>query len=199
MTAGGYPPPYAGGTPYAPSGVGALPQEAYTPWIKRVLAALVDGLIPAVISLIGVGIASLIGWGTADCVTTNYSTDDSSPYDAGFSKSCEVTSVNAGAIIAVVVAGVLATVFTLWNLYRQGKTGSTIGKSALHFKVVAEKDGQPIGFLMSFVRQICHIVDQIICYIGYLFPLWDRKRQTIADKIVSTVCLPTDNAATGTR
>lgn len=27
---------------------------------------------------------------------------------------------------------------------------------------------------------------------GYLFPLWDAKRQTIADKIMSTVCLPID-------
>jgi len=26
--------------------------------------------------------------------------------------------------------------------------------------------------------------------IGYLFPLWDAKRQTIADKIMTTVCLP---------
>jgi uncharacterized RDD family membrane protein YckC len=62
--------------------------------------------------------------------------------------------------------------------------------------VVSEKDGRPIGFLMSIVRQIAHLVDSLICYIGYLFPLWDRKRQTIADKIVSTVCLPTGGAAT---
>jgi hypothetical protein len=33
-------------------------------------------------------------------------------------------------------------------------------------------------------------VDTIICYIGWLFPLWDAKRQTIADKIMSTVCVP---------
>jgi hypothetical protein len=43
---------------------------------------------------------------------------------------------------------------------------------------------------MSVIRQICHVVDTIICYLGWLWPLWDGKRQTIADKIVSTVCLP---------
>jgi RDD family len=43
---------------------------------------------------------------------------------------------------------------------------------------------------MSVVRQIAHFVDQIICNIGYLFPLWDAKRQTLADKIMTTVCLP---------
>jgi hypothetical protein len=37
---------------------------------------------------------------------------------------------------------------------------------------------------------LAHIIDGAICYIGYLFPLWDAKRQTIADKIMTTVCLP---------
>jgi hypothetical protein len=44
--------------------------------------------------------------------------------------------------------------------------------------------------LMAFVRDICHIIDSIICFVGYLFPLGDAKRQTIADKIVKTVVVP---------
>ena len=48
----------------------------------------------------------------------------------------------------------------------------------------------PIGFGMSIVRQIAHIVDGLVCYIGYLWPLWDAKRQTFADKIMTTVCVP---------
>ena len=42
---------------------------------------------------------------------------------------------------------------------------------------------------MAFVRDLAHIVDSVICYIGYLFPLWDARRQTFADKIMSTVVL----------
>ena len=81
--------------------------------------------------------------------------------------------------------------YLLWNYgYRQGTTGSSIGKSIMKFKVVSEKTGQPIGFGLSIVRQLAHVVDAIICYIGYLFPLWDAKRQTLADKIMTTVCLP---------
>ena len=37
------------------------------------------------------------------------------------------------------------------------------------------------------MRQLAHIVDSLICYIGWLFPLWDAKRQTIGDKIMGTV------------
>ena len=40
-----------------------------------------------------------------------------------------------------------------------------------------------------------HGVDAIICYVGFLFPLWDAKRQTIADKIMSTVCVPIEQSA----
>jgi hypothetical protein len=50
-------------------------------------------------------------------------------------------------------------------------------------------DGQPMGGGMAFVRDLAHIIDALPCYIGYLFPLWDARRQTFADKIMSTVVL----------
>ena len=49
---------------------------------------------------------------------------------------------------------------------------------------------------MAFVRQLAHIIDSLICYIGWLFPLWDAKRQTIADKIMSTIVI--DESTGGT-
>ncbi len=42
---------------------------------------------------------------------------------------------------------------------------------------------------MSFVRAILHILDALPCLIGYLWPLWDSKRQTFADKIMGTVVI----------
>jgi uncharacterized RDD family membrane protein YckC len=41
---------------------------------------------------------------------------------------------------------------------------------------------------MAFVRDLAHFLDGIF-YIGYLWPLWDPKRQTFADKVCSTVVL----------
>ncbi len=35
----------------------------------------------------------------------------------------------------------------------------------------------------------------MICYIGYLFPLWDQKRQTLADKIMHSVVVPAGGPA----
>jgi uncharacterized RDD family membrane protein YckC len=83
------------------------------------------------------------------------------------------------------------TIYNRW--YQAGTTGQSLGKKTLHLKLVSEQTGQPIGVLMAFVRDICHFVDGVICYIGFLFPLWDAKRQTIADKIIGTVVIPDGN------
>ena len=181
---GGYPPPppqNAPGYPPPPPAPGpALPKEAYTSWIHRVGAYIID-FIPAAI-VIGIGQGIAIGTGDNQCVT------NSGEYNYGV--SCTSTPSAIG-LIASGLASILVLAYVIWNYgYRQGTTGSSIGKSIMKFKVVSEKTGQPIGFGMSIVRQIAHIVDGIICYIGYLFPLWDQKRQTLADKIMTTVCLP---------
>ncbi|MBN9633689.1 MAG: RDD family protein, partial [Actinobacteria bacterium] len=80
----------------------------------------------------------------------------------------------------------------VWNHgYLQGTTGSSLGKRLFHFQVIDEKTSEPIGFGRSVVRQLAHLVDAVPVFAGYLFPLWDAKRQTLADKIMSTVCVPT--------
>lgn len=80
--------------------------------------------------------------------------------------------------------------YQVYNRWILGGQGQSIGKKVLGMKLVSEETGQPIGALNAFVRDICHIVDSIICYVGFLFPLWDAKRQTIADKIMKTVVVP---------
>ena len=180
---GRYPPPPQGfpGYPPPPPPLGpTLPKEAYTPWIHRVGAWIIDILPIAVITGIGQGIA----FGTADnnCVTNG------GEYDYGV--YC-TSNFSALGIIMYVLSSLLVLAYAIWNWgYRQGTTGSSIGKSVVKFKVVSEKTWQPIGFALSIVRQLAHFVDAVICYIGFLFPLWDAKRQTLADKIMSTVCVP---------
>jgi uncharacterized RDD family membrane protein YckC len=178
---GGYPPPPQGGPGYPPppsQPAATLPKEAYTPWITRVLAWIIDYIPAMVIGGIGYGI--MFGTGDTVCVENDY----------GYGGYCSTQPSGVGLTIAV-IAWLLTLAYVVWNYgYRQGTTGSSIGKSIMKFKVVSEKTWQPIGFGLSIVRQIAHVVDGIICYIGYLFPLWDAKRQTLADKIMTTVCVP---------
>ena len=80
--------------------------------------------------------------------------------------------------------------YVIYNRWILGGQGQSIGKKVLGMMLLSEETGQPIGTLNAFLRDICHIVDSIICYVGYLFPLWDPKRQTLADKIMKTVVVP---------
>lgn len=180
---GNYPPPPPPGNyppPPPPPGAGVLPKDAYTPWIKRVGAYIIDVIPIAILSGVGQGLS--LATGENNCT--------SSSGDNNYGVYCTSQPSALGLILSFVF-GIAAIAFWLWNYgYRQGTTGSSIGKSVLKFKVIGEKTGQPIGFGLSIVRQIAHFVDAIICYIGFLFPLWDDKRQTLADKIMSTVCVP---------
>jgi uncharacterized RDD family membrane protein YckC len=80
-------------------------------------------------------------------------------------------------------------VFGIYNAYLNGSTGQSVGKKIVGTKVISESTGQVIGGGAGIVRWLAHIVDGIICGIGYLFPLWDAKKQTIADKIMKTVVI----------
>jgi uncharacterized RDD family membrane protein YckC len=177
------PPPPAGGYAPPPPGpaVRALPTESYTPWVTRALAFLID-VVPAAV-VVGIAVLIQVFSIHQSCV------DESVGYETRH--VCVASGPTTLAMLAHWVAQLLILAYVIWNNgYRQGTTGSSIGKSVLKFKVVSEATGQPIGFGMSVVRQLAHFVDAIICYVGFLFPLWDSKRQTLADKIMTTVCLP---------
>ncbi|WAC92722.1 RDD family protein [Mycobacterium sp. Aquia_213] len=181
---GGYPPPPPAAGGYAPPPPGpavrALPTDSYTPWITRVLALLIDYLPYAIVQGIGTGI--MYATQQSSCVT------DITQYDV--SQYC-VSQPSMIGQLAQWLATLAGLAYWLWNRgYRQGTTGSSLGKTVMKIKVVSETTGQPIGFGLSVVRDLAHFVDAVICFVGFLFPLWDAKRQTLADKILTTVVLP---------
>jgi uncharacterized RDD family membrane protein YckC len=172
------PPPAHGGSAPPPPGAGALPTESYTPWGTRALAYIVDNLPVFVI----VGIGYVI-----QMVTVEQSCVGGGLYGGQYCVNQPSTIGN----IAYYVFLLAAIGFAIWNNgYKQGTTGQSIGKGLMKFKVVSEKTGQPIGFGPSVLRMFAHIVDAIPCYVGFFVPLFDSKRQTWADKIMTTICLP---------
>jgi uncharacterized RDD family membrane protein YckC len=144
--------------PYGAPGYGA-PAVAYASWIQRVGAFLID-YAPGIV----LGILS---------TTVGRSTDDN-----GLATTNAVGYLIS--LLSLVIWG-----YNRW--FQAGKTGQSWGKKALNLRLVGEQTGQPIGPLLAFARDIAHFVDGIICFVGYLFPLWDAKKQTISDKIVKTL------------
>lgn len=75
-----------------------------------------------------------------------------------------------------------------WNLrILQGRTGHSVGKLIVGTKLVSEGTGQPIGALAAFLRSVAHLLDILPCFVGYLWPIWDSRRQTFADKLAGTI------------
>ncbi len=154
----------AGGPPGYPQGpgYGAVAPGSGTQlveWPQRVIAYLIDAGI-ALAAFVAVFIVALI-----------------------FSAINE----NLGALVLLV--GYLAVAgLGFYFAYLTGVRGQSPGKALIGIKVVSEETGQPIGGGLGIVRQIAHFLDGI-CLIGYLFPLWDPKKQTFADKIMKTVVI----------
>ena len=79
--------------------------------------------------------------------------------------------------------------WTIYNKIQEGKTGQSTGKKTAGIRLLREADGQVVGAGLAIGRWLLHIVDGLPCFLGYLWPLWDKKKQTFADKIVSTIVI----------
>lgn len=86
---------------------------------------------------------------------------------------------------ASVVGTIISLGYTAYMGYMDGMTGQTPGKMIMGTRVV-DQQGNVIGSGAGIGRKFLHIIDSIICGLGYLLPLVDAKRQTIADKIMTT-------------
>ncbi|AGZ41717.1 RDD family protein [Actinoplanes friuliensis] len=138
----------------------AAPAVNYASWVQRVGGYLIDMLCVAPFSILA--------------VTLGRDTDEATG----------LPTFNALYFVFVLLALVVSG-YNRW--FQAGKTGQSWGRKALGIRLVSEQTGQPIGAGMAFVRDLAHFIDSIICYIGWLFPLWDAKKQTIADKLIKTV------------
>lgn len=97
----------------------------------------------------------------------------------------------AGQVLVLLgnVAGI--AVFVANSIVRQGRTGRSIGKAEAGIRLVRSLDGHPLGAGAAFARQLAHVLD-LPFLLGFLWPLWDSKRQTFADKAAGAVVLRED-------
>jgi hypothetical protein len=104
-----------------------------------------------------------------------------------------VTSIIGGRLggvgALIVLAGAVFSIAAFVRMFIQrGHLGYDVGDAAAKQTLVRTQTGLPMGSGGSvFVRGLAHILDALPCYLGFLWPLWDDKRQTFADKIVGTV------------
>ena len=85
-----------------------------------------------------------------------------------------------GAVLGLLYAGIL---IGAWN-------GQTIGMKAMGTRCVNASDGSKVSMSTSLKRALMHAVFVIIwplSPVDLAWPIWDKRNQTIHDKVASTV------------
>ena len=159
-----------------------MPERFASCHTARVGGYLLDSLFTMLVAIPAYGLLfGGIAVGTADMET--YTDSAGVSHTTGEWDGAGTPLVILGAVLFLVPLA-----FFVWNTcVRQGRTGYSLGKGIVGIRLLGENSGQPIGGGMSFVRYLLHFLDSFACYLGWLWPLWDSKRQTFADKILRTV------------
>ncbi len=72
-------------------------------------------------------------------------------------------------------------------IYLEGEKGWTPGKRLLSMHVEDADQGGPIGWPRDLLRRVAFLLSALPLYLGLLWPIWDRRRQTWHDKIARAV------------
>ncbi|USA02521.1 RDD family protein [Streptomyces lydicamycinicus] len=175
------------GYPQQPVPGHGLPQQpgmpvgpgAYASWGSRFGAFLIDFLVAGLVPALAFIVAIFLEQSLQGCLGDS-------------ACQAEREKVRVPIIIALLVIAVLwAVIANIVILVKEGK-GASPGKKAMKIRLIREENGQPLGFGGALLRRICHGLDSAPCSIGYLWPAWDAKGQTFADKVMRTVVVSTE-------
>ena len=78
-----------------------------------------------------------------------------------------------------------------FTYFEGGPSGQTPGKRICNIRVIDYNTGGPIGYGRALGRYFAEILSGIPCWLGYLWMLWDREKQTWHDKLVTSIVVPT--------
>jgi uncharacterized RDD family membrane protein YckC len=80
-----------------------------------------------------------------------------------------------------------------FSYFEGSASGQGVGKKLLGIRVIDYNTGGPIGFGRGFLRWIGRLLSSLLLYLGYLWMLWDKEKQTWHDKIANCVVVPAED------
>ena len=136
----------------------------YASWGRRVGAYLLDALVIAVPFIVIIVIALLAGDPEEDDGTWG--------------------------IIGIAYLLTIVAPFIYFTVMHGREGGQTLGKRWVGIRVADDSTGRSIGYGRAFGRYAITFVFWLIvipAILDYLWPLWDRKKQALHDKVVGSV------------
>ena len=141
----------------------------YASWSKRVRARLIDQA-PTYVGLI-IFFAGYLIWVVELALSSGL-------------------APSQGAAVAMIIGLGVMLASLAWVAYNRwmiaGRTGQSLGKRVTKIRLIGEETQAPIGAANAFIRDLVHILDAVTV-VGYLWPLWDDRQQTFADRIMKTI------------
>jgi uncharacterized RDD family membrane protein YckC len=175
------PPPGAGGPPVSATPGALSGAHVLASWWSRVGAALIDGVI--------VGIGSLV---LLVAITA--------PFSIGFfaDENVGVVSIIVGFLFATLCVTIVAFLYAPAMMARTN--GQTLGRMAIGIRVVRAK-GQPMTFGWAMLREVAvkallfgvvsSLTFGLASLLDVLWPLWDEENRALHDFIVDTRVIKT--------
>ncbi|MEM1332230.1 MAG: RDD family protein [Actinomycetota bacterium] len=92
-----------------------------------------------------------------------------------------------GILAGLGLIGIGVIVVAVIYLRALARTGQTWGRKIVGIKVIKEQEGTPPGWGKAIGRQLfASFISAQILYLGYLWAIWDGKKQTWHDKVAGT-------------
>ncbi len=68
--------------------------------------------------------------------------------------------------------------------------GATIGKKMVGIKII-KTDGKSLGYSNALIRYVSQFISAFCVYLGYLWIIWDKQKQSWHDKLAGTYVIKT--------
>jgi uncharacterized RDD family membrane protein YckC len=116
------------------------------------------------------------------------------PYGIGFTLAFAGGSSEDGtggvmAIIGMVLIVVAILIGVAYRPWMWSRGGQTVGYKVMRLRVVRAHDGGPLSGSQAIGRFLGYIVSAFVFYLGFIWILFDEKRQGWHDKLAGTVVI----------
>jgi uncharacterized RDD family membrane protein YckC len=155
--------------------VGTKLAGGFSRWLGLIIDQIILNVMVLPLSLPGI---LMIIKGTEGCDTS------------GETISCTESDINAGWLTAGIICTVLALVVLVFLYSRWLGKGRTPGMKITGNRLVDVNTGGPIGTGRGFGRAlVAQFISPFLCALGFLWAIWDPRKQTWHDKIANSVVI----------